>query len=65
MLSNIGRLKRTLKEKCECGGNLQLRVKVENGVQIEYKFCHRCEYESKPVHTTHLKNMFRAGDFVE
>ena len=63
---NIGRLKRTLKNKCEdCGKHLQLRVKVENGREIEYERCPICGFESKPIHVSDLPNIFRAGEFAE
>jgi hypothetical protein len=49
-IQNIGRLRKTLKEKCECGGVLQIRVcqepEIEDGEEIwvdkEYRYCVEC-----------------------
>jgi hypothetical protein len=50
VIQNIGRLRKTLKEKCECGGVLQIRVcqepEIEDGEEIwvdkEYRYCVEC-----------------------
>jgi hypothetical protein len=51
LIENIGRLRKTLKDKCaECGGVIQIRVyqepEIEDGEEIwvdkEYRYCVNC-----------------------
>lgn len=48
---NLGRLKHTTKDDCpDCNeAKLQLRVRQsDEGMDVEYLFCPKCEYEARP-----------------
>jgi hypothetical protein len=61
---NLGRLKRTLKEKCtDCHVPMQLRVRIERGMNIEYKFCRICGNEVL-VKKDAIPNLLKEGEFV-
>lgn len=48
---NLGKLKHTTKNNCpDCEeAKLQLRVRVsDDGMDSEYLFCPKCEYEGRP-----------------
>lgn len=50
-VENLGKLKHTTKDSCpDCNeAKLQLRIRQsEDGMDTEYLFCPKCEYEGRP-----------------
>lgn len=67
----LGRLKHTTKEDCgECGeSKLQLRVRAVGGIEYEYLYCPKCEFEKKPekskLQGIWKKQISKGGEVVE
>lgn len=57
---NLGRLKHTTDETCDdCHrGKLQLRVRKDDGKDIEYLYCPKCFFEKEP-NKSKLQGIFK------